>query len=109
MKTSQHLTLFSVFVLLMFGVWTSLTIASDAKFYFNEGESSKNRIEDVNKMHGDKVREIDHIFSSFYGNNKGAGHSTSYKSKLLNNDMEKIEVRRISKSNIDICPHGYIL
>ena len=109
MKRSQLLTLFSVFVFLMLGVWTSLAIASDAKIFFNEGENLKNRHENVNKLHGDKVRAIDHIFFSFYGNNKGVGRSISYKPKLLNNDMDQIEARRLSKSNVDICPHGYIL
>lgn len=109
MKRSQFLTLFSVFVFFMFGVWTSLTIAGNVKIHFNEGENLKNRLEDVSKLHGDKVRMIDHIYSSFYGKNKGVGRSTSYKPKLLNNDMYQIEARRLSKSNANICPHGFIL
>ena len=109
MKRSQYVTLFSVFVFLMFGVWTSLTIASDERIYFNEGESLKNKLEDVNKLHGDKVRMKDHIYSSFYGTNKDVGRSTAYKPKLLNNDMYQIEASSLSKNNADICPHGYIL
>ncbi len=109
MKRSQHLTLFSVFVFLTFGMWTSLTIASDAKIFFNEGERLKNKLEDVNKLHGNKVRVIDQISSSFYDKNKGVQRPNSYKPKLLDNDNYQIEATRLSKSNVDICPHGYIL
>ena len=89
MKRSQHLTLFSVFVFLMFEVWTSLAIASDAKLFLNEGESLKNRLEDVS--------------------NKGVERLTSYKTKILSNNNYRIEASRLSKSKVDICPHGYIL